>query len=263
MTEPNRAASLASERLTARSILPFVKRHASDTTFCIDFLVLLFEAERDGAAKDGVAKNIYRDVLADIIPTFTLDTDTSHKKARHHYHVESQTDPEQSISIDANDIASLLDYCRIMQLTDEKRAIMDELVKSSKTVDPSGFGTLFIPLLARLVELSRVNDISLDENISKSCFQDLLTIYVQRYIGPEPAQPRDWAQACTGCHCGDCASLSRFMANPSERIGRFAMAEKRRRHLEYKLHNTGCSLDTERKRFAAHACSDQDAKEVA
>ena len=212
--------------------------------------MLLFEAERDGAGKDGVAKNIYRDVLVDLIPAFILDTGTpSPKKARHHYYMEGPTKPEQSrtTSIDANDIANLLDYCRTMQLTDEKRAIMDELVKSSKTVDPSGFGTLFIPLFVRLVELSRANNISLDENISKSCVQDVLTIYVQRYIGPEPAKPRDWAQACTGCRCGDCESLSRFMANPSEKVGRFAMAEKRRRHLENRLRGTRCSLDTERR----------------
>lgn len=133
-----------------------------------------------------------------------------------------------------------------MELTNEKYAIMNQLVESSKTIDPSAFSDVFTPLFARLVELSRVNDICLDENISKTCFQDVMTLYVQRYIGLEPAKPRDWAQARTGCGCGDCQGLSRFMADPSQKIGRFAMAEKRRRHLEYKLHDTGCNLDTER-----------------
>ena len=209
----------------------------------------MFEAERDGATKDGVARNIYRDVLADLIPTFRLEIETpSPKKARHHYSISIDTKPKQSraSAIDANDIASLLDYCRTMQLTDEKLAIMDQVVESSKTIEPSGFSDVLIPLLGRLVELSRFNDISLDEIISKPCFQDVLTIYVQRYIGREPAQPRDWAQARIGCGCGDCHKLSHFMTNPREKVGKFAMAEKRRRHLEYKLHDTGCTLDTVR-----------------
>ncbi|KAL8790514.1 MAG: hypothetical protein Q9195_006345 [Heterodermia aff. obscurata] len=231
------------------SILPFVKKHASDTTFSIAFLVLLFEAERDGATNDGVARNIFRDVLADLIPTFKMDIDAhSPKKARHHYSMEGDTESTQSraSSIDANDIASLLDYCRTMQLTDEKFAIMDQLLELSKTIDPSGFSDVFIPLLARLVKLSQVNDIDLNEIISKACFQNVLTVYVQRYIGLESAQPRDWAQSCAKCSCEDCQRLSQFMMNPSEKVGKFAMAERRRRHLEYKLHDTGCTLDTVR-----------------
>ena len=196
-----------------------------------------------------MAKNIYRDVLTDLIPTLRLETGTSSpKKARYDYYVGRRTESEQSGTsfIDTNDIASLLDYCRVLKLTDEKDAIIDQLVESSKTVDPSGFGAVFIPLFARLVELSRFHEISLDESISKTCFQDVMTLYVQRYIGLEPAKPRDWAQARTGCGCGDCQALSRFLTDPVQKVGRFAMAEKRRRHLEYKLPNTGCDLDTER-----------------
>lgn len=235
--------------MKARSILPFVKKHASDTAFSITFLVLLFEAKRDGVTNDAVAKNIYRDVLTDLIPTFRLDIDTpSPKKARYHYSISTDTEPKQSktISIDPTDIASLLDHCRVMQLTDERLAIMDQLVESSKTVEPSGFGNLFIPLLTRLVELSRVNNISLDAYISNSCSQDVLTLYVQRYIGPEPAKPLDWAQARTGCGCEDCQKLSRFMVDPMKQVIWFPLAEKRRRHLASKLRDTGCTFDTER-----------------
>ena len=209
----------------------------------------MFEAERDGVTKDGVAKNIYRDVLADLIPTFRLDIGTSSpKKARYNYCLGRRTELEQSSTtfIDANDIASLLDYCRSMELTEERHAIMNRLVESSKIVDPSGFSNVFVPLFARLVEISRINDTSLEENISKTCFQDVMSLYVQRYIGLEPAKPRDWAQPHTVCSCGDCQGLSRFMADPTRQVGRFAMAEKRRRHLENRLRDTGCSLDTER-----------------
>ena len=50
-----------------------------------------------------------------------------------------------------------------MQLTDERRAMMDLLAVE---VDPSGFDRQSTPLFARPMKLSRVNDFSLDENIS-------------------------------------------------------------------------------------------------
>ncbi|KAL8936703.1 MAG: hypothetical protein Q9211_004054 [Gyalolechia sp. 1 TL-2023] len=238
------------------NILPFVKKHISNTTFTITFLVLLSAAEQDGTVKVGVARNIYRDILADLIPSFKLEINLPpSKRSRYDYRYYagvSTAAPQPNVKLmEANDIATLLDNCTSMDLPTEREALMDHLVASSKTVDPSAFGVLFIPLLARLVELSRVKGTPLnDATVSRSFFQNILHEYVRRYIGVEPARPLTWAQsrrACNGGSCGDCTMLNKFLTNPQEEVGRFSMAEKRRRHLEYGLSGSGCTLSTERR----------------
>lgn len=153
--------------------------------------------------------------------------------------------------MEANDIATLLDNCTSMDLPSEREALMDHLVASSKTFEPSAFEILFIPLLTRLVELSRLKGTPLnDATVSRPFFKNILTEYVRRYIGVEPAKPVTWAQPrriCSRGSCGDCAMLNRFLTNPKETVGRFSMGEKRRRHLEYGLSGSGCTLGTERR----------------
>ncbi|MCJ1458408.1 hypothetical protein MMC28_008780 [Mycoblastus sanguinarius] len=44
----------------------------------------------------------------------------------------------------------------------------------------------------------------------------------------------------------DCQRLDIFLANPRERVGRFALAQKRREHIHSQLDGTGCTHETER-----------------
>ena len=218
-----------------------------DTSFSVTFLVLLFETERKGTIKDGVTKNIYRDVLTDLIPSFTLKMETHpSKKSRYGSHLmpRVELDEPKSCSIDANAVASLVDNCRNMELIKEHSVLFGQLIVVSKIVDPSAFGPFFIRLLARLVEPSRCNNIQLNEAVPNAFFKNVLENYLQRFVCLEPAKPRDWSQPRVGCHCSDCHQLNRFLANPTQKTGNFSMAEKRRRHLQYKLPDTGCTHDT-------------------
>lgn len=234
------------------SILPFVKRHISNATFTTTFLVLLIESEQNGAVKNGMAKNICRDVLADLLPSFRLEiSPPQSKRPRHHdYYKSSLSEPQQPdlSEMDATDIANLIDYCRSVGLREEQEALKDHMVTASKTIWPEGFGSFFVPLLTHLVKISERNSIPLNEQSFRPFFKGILDNYVRRYVDFEPRKPSDWAQERRGCgHCGDCYGLGRFLTNPDQKVGRFSMAEKRRRHLEYKLHDSGCTLDTERR----------------
>lgn len=234
----------------ALSILPFVKKHVTNTTFTINFLVLLFRAENRGTFKEGLSKNIYRDVLADLVPSLKVESDqhTQKRPKYEHYYVGGRTSEQTDVDfIEPIEVADLLDHCGTMSLAEEREALMDQLVVASKSADPSAFGKMFIPLLKRMVELSHSANLSLTNTIPRHFFKRIIDAYVLRYVRPEPEKPRDWAQARTGCRngCGDCSQLNSFLTNPQERTRGFAMAEKRRRHLANQLSHSGCTLDTE------------------
>ena len=171
------------------------------------------------------------------------------KKSKYSSYPMARADLDQPkiCSIDANAAASLIDNCRTISLSEEHGALLGQLIVVSKVVDPSAFGTFFIPLLARLIELSRCNNIPLNEAVPKAFFINVLETYLQRFVCLEPAKPRDWSQPRVGCHCSDCHQLNRFLADPTQKTGSFSMAEKRRRHLEYKLPDTGCTHETVRR----------------
>jgi hypothetical protein len=61
--------------------------------------------------------------------------------------------------------------------------------------------------------------------------------------------PTDWRRdAELGCGCQDCRALARFLADPAERVARFAVNKERRRHLHDQIdrHRCDCTHVTER-----------------
>lgn len=62
--------------------------------------------------------------------------------------------------------------------------------------------------------------------------------------------PTDWRrEANLHCNCPDCRDLARFLADPSTPVGRFPLAEQRRRHVhgQIETHGCDCTHETERK----------------
>ena len=222
----------------------------SSTTFSVTFLVLLHKAEQSNVIKDGVAKNIYRDVLTDLAPNFKLEVHLpSPKRSTQFYRRGGRNEPEKSKPslMDGDEIATLIDNCRSLGLAEEMEALMSHVIASSRTIEASAFGSLVIPTLTRLIELSLLSGTPLKEPPLQFFVQKILDTYIQRYIGNEPAKPRDWARARRGCGCRDCQLLDNFLINPKEQVGRFAVAKARRAHLHNKLEASGFTHETERR----------------
>ena len=234
----------------ALSILPFVKKQVTNVTFIITFLVLLFEAEELGTFKAGLSKNIYRDVHADLVPLFKVEIGLYSLKRPKYVpcYMGGRTSEQKDVDfIEPTEVAGLLHHCKTLGLADEREGLVDQLVLASKSADPSAFAKLFIPLLKRMVVLSHSANLPITDTIPRHFTKSIIDEFVLRYVEPEPERPRNWAQARTGCHnvCGDCSRLNSFLVNPEEKTGRFAIAEKRRRHLTNQLSHSGCTLDTE------------------
>ena len=66
---------------------------------------------------------------------------------------------------------------------------------------------------------------------------------LERRKSNPPREPADWRrESFTGCECGDCRELSRFLENPNLQELRLPLAERRRQHLHRVIDGKG--LDT-------------------
>jgi hypothetical protein len=55
--------------------------------------------------------------------------------------------------------------------------------------------------------------------------------------------PKDWTrEAELGCKCEDCRALSRFLGDPTQRVGRFPIRKERRRHLHQQIEIHRCDV---------------------
>ncbi|KAI4233146.1 MAG: hypothetical protein LQ349_004580, partial [Xanthoria aureola] len=166
-----------------KHILPFVKKQVTNATFTITFLVLLFEAEMLGTFIGGLSKNVYRDVLADLVPLFKVESDLhSQKRPKYvHHYVGARTSEQKDIDfIEPIELAGLLDHCKTLSLAEEREGLMDQLVVASKLADPSAFAKLFIPLLKRMVVLSRSANLPITDTVPRHFTKSIIDQFVLR-----------------------------------------------------------------------------------
>ena len=72
-------------------------------------------------------------------------------------------------------------------------------------------------------------------------YKSVLTAYINQYVGEPPSQARSYARRGVSCTCGDCLSLNRFLNDPAQRAGIFAMSKQHRFHIHRSLH--GAKVD--------------------
>ena len=143
------------------------------------------------------------------------------------------------------DIASLINHCRAMSLTEEEGSIMGKLYVAARTVDVSGFETFFIPLLRVLIERLRNDSFEFTGTAYQTFIQNIIVTYIRRFICQEPARSSNWSQARQGCGCMDCRNLDEFLFHSTQKVGTFPLAQKRRAHIHRQLDGTGCTHETE------------------
>jgi hypothetical protein len=148
----------------------------------------------------------------------------------------------------SHNIATFLSACQELELNAELDQIIKKLLTEMKTAQLELFHGVYIRLLKLLVK--RFSEDSIVNNAPfQPLFRQILCHFIFRYVQPEPTPPKDWKQATVGCRCADCQSLNRFLASPTEKVGRFSVAKKRRQHLHSVLDQagSGCTHETERR----------------
>jgi hypothetical protein len=223
----------------------------------VAFLAGLSDSELRGEIPEDVANTLFRDITADLADSaFSLDTlvpDLAERKQRSapisHFMSTVSADPEPVVDQESSrNIAAFLCACQELKLNAELDQIVKKLLTEMKTAQLELFHSVYIPLLKLLVK--RFSEkATINSSPFQPLFRQILCHYIFRYVEAEPTPPRDWKQATVRCNCVDCQSLNRFLASPTEKVGRFSVAKKRRQHLHSVLDEarSGCTHETERR----------------
>ena len=219
------------------------------------FLMGLFEPGLKGEIPADVARTIFHDLITDLADSFNLCSvggevaESNKRPVVHSYMPFSRAAAPTPIPDlrNSHNVAVLLCQCQKLELRAELDRIVNKLVAEAKAVKLNLFEILYLPFLKLLATLLAQKNIIVKDSPFQILFQQVLEQYILRWVQPQPKPPKDWKQATVGCGCEDCRSLSRFLANPTEKVGRFSVNQKRRYHIQSMLGNTGCTHETERR----------------
>jgi hypothetical protein len=133
----------------------------------------------------------------------------------------------------------------------ETNGIMSVLLKYANNVRGSAANTAFheflFPVAATTCELlAQTNRTATADE--KDFIIELLKSYVNGYVKKARTPPADWkARTTIRCTCSDCNVLRLFIDDQDKKTQDFAIAEKRRKHLEQQLDRFYFTSDTIRK----------------
>jgi hypothetical protein len=218
------------------------------------FMMGLCEPDIEGEIPADVARTIFHDLISDLANSFSLcsvggEVAESEKRfAVPSYMVAYRAAAPNPVSDlrNSHNVAVLLCQCQKFELRAELDQIVQKLVVEAKAAELDLFEILFLPFLKLLGTLLTQNNIVFKDSPFQMLFQQILGQYIVRWVQPQPQPPKDWEQVTVCCECGDCQSLNRFLASPTEKVGRFSINQHRRSHLQSKLGNSGCKYETER-----------------
>lgn len=123
-----------------------------------------------------------------------------------------------------------------------------KIAAAAHLIKPEQFPHIWIPLLQQLIPILDKNSIPLSTPEYQHLYTTLLTAYLEKCVGKQPAKPTSLRRPTVSCSCADCARLNIFLADPNQRTFRIAVNKQRRGHLHSNLEHgrIDCTHVTER-----------------
>lgn len=150
----------------------------------------------------------------------------------------------------SRDLARLL--CNSLDLTEppsrEYFALHTSIMSWAARAPAELYAAFFMSFLLSLVRELEQRGLNKERKLFTKLCQTIISCFIDRYVGQRPTTPTTWSQRTSMCTCGDCVALNRFLVDPTAKVGRFAVAQKRRQHLHRQLDvQGGCTSETERR----------------
>ncbi|KAL5331156.1 hypothetical protein ACEPPN_000685 [Leptodophora sp. 'Broadleaf-Isolate-01'] len=246
-------ATVFSSQDTFNKILPAVKRNTNHTVMAITFVTGLIQHTAQGEVAENVAESIFRDVVSDVVEDFSLEslgpTLTTIPKAESSYTpVLRRPEPVAVIDVEnSNNIAAFICSCLKFKMDAELNQAVSKMILEMQKVGLEFFDALYLPMLKTLITSLSERSVPMQDPIVSKLFQNTLSTYITRYVRSEPSPAKDFKRRAVSCSCQDCRSLNAFLIDPRQKVGRFAVAKKRRGHLHSMLAGIDCTHDTERR----------------
>lgn len=229
-----------------------MKRNINFTPMILAFENAIFTAGIEERVPHDIARAIFADIILAMLNGFgllVLDTLVTLPRPTTGYESYSSLYRQPDPVLDAErcrDIALVLCHCQSLDLTTELNLLVSNLVEEARTTNLVRFDLMFLPFLKILGSTIQELSIAIQMSPLQSLFQKVLSIYLERYVQPEPQRSIDWSRPTVICDCQDCPSLNKFLVDPKRRTHRFTINGKRRDHVFSKVADTGIDHAIER-----------------
>lgn len=209
-------------------------RHGYNLAFAAEFIACVCEKQADNKIRREVAIIGLLKVLATMIPAFSFDSAQMPTKRRR---IDQTTwtnnnQGEARWPLSGDRIAEVFSHCLSMGLKDEMDQLVAKLKQEAGRADCVALEQVLMPFLRNLPQVMRDQDIPLVTENYQELFQQVISLYVFRYVRREPQRPPNWACPKKGCGCKDCVHLDLFLSSPTRQTMEFTTTGPKRNHIE-------------------------------
>lgn len=216
--------------------------HVENTTFTVSLILSTNEVLGNNLDKNAVGRMI-KSLLPRVIQSFKLEHEldlTFPVTYNHNRNYGFSNDWEMSRGSIRTSPKLVIKFIKVANSTNtDTQGIMSVLLKYANNVRGSvadtAFHELLFPVATTICELIAQTSRH-PTAYEKDFITELLKSYVNGYVKKARPPPADWKTKTTvRCTCSDCWSLRRFIDDHESKTQDFAIAEKRRKHLEQQL----------------------------
>ena len=199
----------------------------------------------EGASKaidPGMVCHALREVFSEMIPAFTIENGNIPAKRRKIIPTpttspgSTDTDPW---SLAGNRIAHLIGCCLAWGLEDEENHLIKKIAREASSADHRTLDVILMPFLQTLRQIMEQNSIPFTRQDYRYLFQDIINLFIFKYVKEEPLRPANQTCSKAGCgigrQCQDCWDLDDFLRHPSHKSWDLTTTGQRRDHVERRV----------------------------
>ncbi|KAK3299688.1 uncharacterized protein B0H64DRAFT_355933 [Chaetomium fimeti] len=164
------------------------------------------------------------------------------------------TPAQRTLTLDPSKLAAFTNTILTHSWHDLLTLLSQKITAQAPSIPRAEYQPFWLPFLRKLLHDPATAIGTPSPHQYKTLTATLLTSYLTRSVGDRPPANPSLALPPTRCSCGDCAPLNAFLASPHQRVGRFALGEKRRRHMGYKLDACEAARSVRREEERGGAC---------
>lgn len=266
------------EEFASQNIIPLIKRYSSDLNFVVTFLVALSESVETKRIRTEIAQTVCKEVVERLIEDVKFPTHLPSSEAypydwprphrfdygdplpyygsRRKYNPKTQPDDAcrfKKSSMDKSSgesfpesthLSTLFELLEQFRLHEQRDRLINKIVGALPSADLGVIENTFLPLLSDLI--IKLNGAQHDISSYTHLSQNILSAYIDAYVGGEPLEPKDWKQnelkRCAIEDCKTCPRLNNFLTSSSRQEDVFPINAQGRAHIEERLDGRHCAL---------------------